>query len=106
MIFFAGGLLLTPGVLTDVFGLLLLIPLTRAVFKKWIFWGIKRHFRVVDLSAQFGATVFRSRADQGPPFDDLEAEEDIIEGEIVSRSTSHESPVTGEKRIEDSRDSQ
>ena len=36
MIFFAGGLLLTPGVITDLFGFTLLIPWSRSFFKRWI----------------------------------------------------------------------
>ena len=34
LIIFGGALLLTPGFLTDIFGLLLLIPPTRAMFRK------------------------------------------------------------------------
>lgn len=34
LVIFGGALLLTPGFLTDLFGLLLLIPPTRAVFRK------------------------------------------------------------------------
>lgn len=34
LIIFGGALLLTPGFLTDIFGLLLLIPPSRAVFRK------------------------------------------------------------------------
>ncbi len=36
LIFVAGVLLLTPGLLTDILGFLTLIPWTRAIFKKWI----------------------------------------------------------------------
>lgn len=36
LIFVAGILLLTPGVLTDVFALVLLIPYTRMHFKRWL----------------------------------------------------------------------
>ena len=36
IIFAAGVVLLTPGLLTDVCGLLLLFPATRAHFKKWL----------------------------------------------------------------------
>ncbi|NOX96558.1 MAG: membrane protein FxsA [Nitrospirae bacterium] len=36
LIFIAGVLLLTPGLLTDILGFLTLIPWTRAIFKKWI----------------------------------------------------------------------
>jgi UPF0716 protein FxsA len=36
LIFFAGIVLLTPGVLTDIAGFLLLIPYTRTIFKRWL----------------------------------------------------------------------
>jgi UPF0716 protein FxsA len=37
LLIFAGGiLLLTPGVLTDLFALWLLFPLTRTLFKRWL----------------------------------------------------------------------
>ena len=36
LIFLAGIVLLTPGFLTDIAGLMLLIPRTRALFKVWI----------------------------------------------------------------------
>jgi len=37
LMIFAGGIVLfTPGLLTDLLGILLLIPFTRKIFKKWI----------------------------------------------------------------------
>ncbi len=36
LLFMAGLLLITPGVLTDIAGFLLLIPPTRYVFKQWL----------------------------------------------------------------------
>ena len=36
IIFAAGIVLLTPGFLTDIVGLMLLLPLTRLKFKKWL----------------------------------------------------------------------
>jgi UPF0716 protein FxsA len=36
IIFMAGVVLLTPGFITDAVGILLLIPATRAVFKRWL----------------------------------------------------------------------
>jgi UPF0716 protein FxsA len=36
LIFVAGILLVIPGVLTDLFALVLLIPYTRTIFKRWL----------------------------------------------------------------------
>jgi UPF0716 protein FxsA len=36
LIFVGGILLITPGVLTDLFALVLLIPYTRTIFKRWL----------------------------------------------------------------------
>ena len=36
LIFVAGAMLITPGLLTDAIGLLLLIPLSRQIFKSWL----------------------------------------------------------------------
>jgi UPF0716 protein FxsA len=42
LILAAGVLLITPGVLTDAAALLLLIPLTRRVFKRWLRGRLER----------------------------------------------------------------
>lgn len=36
LIFLAGMTLLTPGFLTDICGLLILLPVTRNIFKRWL----------------------------------------------------------------------
>jgi UPF0716 protein FxsA len=36
LIFLAGMVLMTPGFLTDIFGLLILLPITRNIFKRWL----------------------------------------------------------------------
>ncbi len=47
MIFLAGALLLTPGILTDAFGFSLLIPWCRTWYRKRMRRYIERHFSVV-----------------------------------------------------------
>lgn len=46
LIFVAGGLLLTPGILTDLFGLSLLIPWTRRFFRRALIRWLKSHFKI------------------------------------------------------------
>jgi UPF0716 protein FxsA len=46
MIFLAGALLLTPGILTDVFGFSLLLPWCRTWYRRRMRGYIQRHFSV------------------------------------------------------------
>ena len=41
LIFAAGVVLLTPGLLTDILGFFILFPATRAIFKRWLMRKIK-----------------------------------------------------------------
>ncbi|MBW1698554.1 MAG: membrane protein FxsA [Deltaproteobacteria bacterium] len=49
LIFVAGIVLLTPGFLTDAFGLFLLYPHTRKVFKKWLKQRLNRWIQDQDI---------------------------------------------------------
>lgn len=44
MIFVAGALLLTPGILTDLFGFSLLFPVTRGLYRRWVVNRFKGRF--------------------------------------------------------------
>ena len=59
MIFFAAGLLLTPGFITDAVGFTLLIPVCRRWYKTRIAAWFKRNvkFEVVQMKQQFGSDV-------------------------------------------------
>ena len=71
MILFAAGLLITPGLLTDMFGFSLLIPACRGWYKKKSMAWIKEHFKVQVKNTFQGANPFESP--------------DIVDGEVVSR---------------------
>jgi UPF0716 protein FxsA len=61
MIAIGGTLLLAPGFITDIFGLILLIPPTRAVVRRFLGLYLGRRFVVV------GAGTFGSRGAGAPP---------------------------------------
>jgi UPF0716 protein FxsA len=63
MVAVGGTLLLTPGFITDVFGLLLLIPPTRALIRRGLFRVLRGRFVLV--SGPVGA-YRRSRGGPGP----------------------------------------
>jgi UPF0716 protein FxsA len=69
MVIFGGALLLTPGFITDIFGLLLLIPPTRAAIRRGLTLFALRRFsmgqRVVFWTA--GRAAGRSGPRPGPP---------------------------------------
>ncbi|QEG21790.1 FxsA family protein [Mariniblastus fucicola] len=83
MIFFAAGLLLTPGLLTDVFGFTLLTPFCRRFYKRVITGWFKKNFKVHVVKPDFS---------QGVPRD-----ANTVDGEVV-----REKPVVQEPdRIEE-----
>jgi UPF0716 protein FxsA len=47
MVAVGGTLLLTPGFITDIFGLLLLVPPTRALIRRGLWWFLRRRVVVV-----------------------------------------------------------
>ena len=52
LIFFAGGLLLTPGVLTDVLGITLLIPQCRTLYKRLLGRWFRAHYQFTTVHSQ------------------------------------------------------
>jgi len=71
LITIGGTLLLTPGFISDVFGLFLLIPPTRALVRRMLWLLIGRRFRVVAGPAAWGYGPERRRdwpgTDDGSP---------------------------------------
>jgi UPF0716 protein FxsA len=52
LVLVAGVLLLTPGVLTDVVAVLLLVPWTRRLAKRWLRRWFERRFRIAPTAAR------------------------------------------------------
>jgi UPF0716 protein FxsA len=76
MILFAAGLLVTPGVITDIFGLSLLVPQARNWYKQRVWKWLKNHYHVQ-------VTEMKSR----------EFDSRIVEGEVVGPHTRPKSEV-------------
>ena len=66
MILVAGAVLLTPGLLTDVFGFLLLIPWTRGVLRKALTAELKRRFVAGGASAGHYQVRYRDEGYREP----------------------------------------
>jgi UPF0716 protein FxsA len=72
MIVIGGTLLLTPGFITDVFGLVFLIPPTRAIVRRLGRSYFTRRFVVVGMSSRAGGAAgrhydFDATAEEAPP---------------------------------------
>jgi UPF0716 protein FxsA len=73
LIFCAGALLLTPGILTDAFGFTLLIPWFRALYRRRLISWFRTHFTVLPYPPDRGG-----RLADGP---------DVIDSHVVDRET-------------------
>lgn len=69
MIAVGGTLLLTPGFITDVFGLLLLIPPTRALFRRGTFRYLRRRTVIVGGTASGSGSPYGRPATGTQPYD-------------------------------------
>jgi UPF0716 protein FxsA len=92
LVIFGGALLLTPGFITDILGLVLLIPPTRAVVRGALMGWFGRRFIIARVAgsaasaAGAGARRVRDRR-QGPqPYD--------VEGSAVDVDTGEPPPLT------------
>lgn len=74
LILIAGALLLTPGILTDAFGLSLLFPPSRRLYRKWLIHWFKAH------------TTIRYQGSGG--VQDGPADPQIIDSYVVGRPTN------------------
>ena len=79
MIFFAAGLLLTPGFITDAVGLSLLIPACRSWYKQRLSGWVKKNVKV----QTFGFGQVFGPGGQASPHDP-----NVVDGEVVDRTTS------------------
>lgn len=89
MILFAGALLITPGLITDSVGLLLLVPYTRRWFRAQAFALAKRYLKIkaVNFQTQFGSAFNPGSSD-------------IVDGEVVKDHSTHDAEIVKPKRVE------
>jgi UPF0716 protein FxsA len=79
MIFFAAGLLLTPGFITDVVGFSLLIPPVRRWYKARVSRWFKKNFKIKTMSMESMRHGGESGEHHGRGFDDRET----VDGEVL-----------------------
>jgi UPF0716 protein FxsA len=96
LVLFGGALLLTPGFLSDILGLLCILPPTRAGLRAVLTGLVGRRLGVVGLAP--GATAAgRRRAAQDPsPYGD------VIDGEVVDLDTEQGPPPGGRRPLDGS----
>jgi UPF0716 protein FxsA len=95
LVIFGGALLLTPGFLSDVVGLLCLLPPSRAVLRRMLTGTVARRLGVVGLANGLGTT-------RRPTGGQRYARPDIVEGEVVEQpppeGQQHEGPPPDGRR--------
>ncbi len=78
MILVAGALLMTPGILTDALGFLLLVPAFRGLVKSWLAKRIKNSIEAGELRVQVSGLGAPTSSDSGPIYDVKPSEHDPL----------------------------
>ncbi|WP_327091977.1 FxsA family protein [Nonomuraea sp. NBC_01738] len=91
-----GALLMVPGFLTDVLGLLFLVPFTRPLLRRLGSWFFAKRIKAMAGASPYAnlGTPFQERAEQAPYKDVVHGEVireerdggDVIQGEIVRKN--------------------
>jgi UPF0716 protein FxsA len=87
LVIFGGALLVTPGFLSDIVGLLCLLPPSRAVLRRLLTGAVARRLGAVGVTNGLGPRR-RPSAYGGA---------DIVEGEVVDPGTQEEPPPGGRR---------
>ncbi|MEZ6115552.1 MAG: FxsA family protein [Pirellulaceae bacterium] len=83
MIFAAGLLLMTPGILTDVLGFSLLVPACRSLYRHWTVAWLKANFQVRTFTSTSGWSVQGSSRSGSP-------DDDVIDSYVVNESDAED----------------
>ena len=87
LVIFGGAFLITPGFLTDIIGLFLLLPPTRAVIRRVLVRVFSRRFVVATVGSAAGGAAARARARRRGPGADGGAYD--VEGSAVEVDPPH-----------------
>lgn len=83
MIFAAGLLLMTPGILTDLLGFSLLVPACRSLYRQWTVAWLKANFQVRTFTSNSGWSVHGSSRSGSP-------DNDVIDSYVVNESDAED----------------
>ena len=92
LVILGGALLLTPGFATDVVGLALVLPLTRAVFRRALTGIVARRLGVPGVVGGLAADHLRTRRGRTGPV----IQGDVVEGEVVEGRNDDGPPPEGD----------
>jgi len=86
MIFLAGAFLLTPGILTDLAGFSLLVPLSRSYYRRLILGWVKSRFSWQQVGGgQFNASVFSQGDRDSAEVVDVDVPGNTVDAEVMQR---------------------
>ena len=85
LILFSGGLLITPGFLTDAVGFSLLLPFTRKGYRKLLTIWFQSRFQLNEFYQNESFTGKQASGNSDPWAD-------IVEGEVISDESDHNDP--------------
>jgi UPF0716 protein FxsA len=80
LIAIGGTLLLTPGFVTDIFGLILLIPPSRAIVRRMMRGFVGRRFLIVGAPGSAGRTTSHGNYDYDATAEEIDAEDPRLSG--------------------------
>jgi UPF0716 protein FxsA len=83
LVIFGGALLLTPGFATDLFGLLCVVPPTRAALRRALTGLVRRRLGVAGMLAAFGGDPARRRPPGPGPGRGARPGSAVVDGEVV-----------------------
>ncbi len=82
IVLFAGALLLTPGLITDAFGMSMLIPYTRQWYKRKLIEWLKRRFKITTFTEGF------------------QQDTNVVDGDVVNRDIEPDGTPDAPRKVD------